>query len=179
MDRQTYCSIDPGVDTGVCIFDATGALLYAGLLKWAGSHEAYKRSLEEVRNRWDVGVALVEAFYPMSRKFNNAHKVEVQINACKEAFPCHVLIHTAQWNPRAMSERMKKTLADTVFTGQFRSGHTVDAALQGKFLFDLLKDAVPFPFDYLLELGRTTRRFPLRREIQVLRCRRYSQQAAI
>lgn len=173
MAEKTYCAIDPGLDSGIAIFSQSRELLLAGVIKYTTFAE-YKERLVMMRNRWQIEVALIEAYWPMGKHFRNASKVEVQVAACKEAFPDHVLVHTAQWNPQSMSERMKKAMAESVFERKFTNGHVVDSVLMGKWLYDLLQNTAPFPWDYMMELGRTTHRFPLRSQLRNMRIQRFA-----
>jgi len=173
LAERTYCSIDPGLETGISIYSSTRRLLQTGIIRYS-SFAGYKEQLVMMRNRWQIEVALIEAYWPMGKHFRNASKVEVQVAACKEAFPDHLLVHTAQWNPHAISERMKKAMAESVFECKFTNGHVVDSVLMGKWLYDLLQNTAPFPWDYMLELGRTTHRFPLRSQLRNMRIQRFA-----
>ncbi len=173
MAERTYCSIDPGLDTGISIYSSSRRLLQTGVIRYTTFAE-YKERLLMMRNRWMIDVALIEAYWLMGKQFRNASKVEVQVAACKEAFPAHILVHTSQWNPQSMSERMKKAMAESVFECKFQNGHVVDSALMGKWLYDILENTAASPWELMLELGRTTRRFPLRSQLRNMRIQRFT-----
>lgn len=170
---MNYCAIDPGAETGVGIFDPRGVKIHSGVLKDRGDIMAYYDALAKVRDRWEIQVALIEGYFNMGKRFASASKVESQIRVCKDVFPCHLLVHTAQWNPRGLSNKMKKAFAMGIYSHDFPNGHVVDAVLMGKWLFDRLQVSVVDPYGFMVEVGNTKKRFPVRQELAEMATRKY------
>jgi hypothetical protein len=138
---MTFLSIDPGSPSGIAVFAMIpfGQFVTVGTVKDDGKITDYMNNLELIRIRHDVTLALIEDYVNFGNHFVNASKVQAHIRACKDTFPCHIMIKNSQWNPRDRRGRMqgdkvKREMANTDLhlDRVFHNDHTTDAALMGR-----------------------------------------------
>ena len=150
---------------GVAVYTPLCDLAISGTMTPFNGYR-FASSLQKFKAHRHIDLAIVQAFGPIPA----IH--EPHLEAVKTVFPEHILVHHDQWNPTCMSPRSRRLIAETLLAEKISSQHQVDAILQGKWLYDILRSAgIPFPADYLAELSRTTRRFPRRYDLRQMQGR--------
>ena len=164
-NTMNFCSIDPGKQTGIALFDQYGKLLDSFTLHYQ-DHEQYSKALQEAKLRHFIQFALIERFTPfIGKQRKGAHSVQTQMTICQEVFSSHVLIYTSQWNPRAYKGKFKRTVwAPTVFQRLFPNDHQCDAAIMGTVIWTKTVSAIGEAFNALWWLARTKKSWPTLRE---------------
>lgn len=133
MSMTAIAHIDPGMNTGVAIFDLAypGFLLEIGTIKDNTTLVEYMDKLQKMKYKHSIEIACIEAYQNFGRRFYNAAKVQQQIRACQDVFPVRIMIKTGQWNPRHFKDQYKRMLAAAAFNRAFTNSHTTDAAMMG------------------------------------------------
>lgn len=167
MSEQTFLSADPGIETGIGIFNSNGALLTNGVIKDRSTIREYLEQLQAVKEKWNVRFALIEEYQNFGKARVNAHKVYAQIRALQDVFQNHVMVYTVQWNPRHLSDRHKKNVWFPAVFNRIAvdSGHAIDACLMGSVIFGKTRErASGKPFESLEYIALTSKRFPKQSE---------------
>lgn len=170
---NNFCSITFGAQLGVAIYSPSCELVLSSCMRLSMPDE-FAKHLKAMREHHRVDLAIVQAF-------GDIQEYQPQyLEQIKAVFPEHILVHRDQWNPSRMGYFNRRTLAEAHHGRKINRPEQVDAILLGRWLYLLLYDAgIPFPAEYLGELARTTRRFPRRQDLRVMRWRNHRAAASV
>ncbi len=170
---NNFCSITFGVQLGVAIYSPTCELLVCSCMRYCHPDEFADR-IRAMREFHHLKLAIIQTFGEIL-DYPPEHLEEI-----KAVFPEHLLIHRDQWNPTRIGYSNRKALAEAHSGRKLAHPEQVDAILMGRWLYILLQDnCFPSPADYLMELARTTRRFPRRQDLRAMRWRKHRAEATV
>lgn len=130
-EPPTFVCFDPGLQTGVSIYNADGTLKLSSEIIY-DTAKPFILMLEKIKEFHNVAWAIIERFEMFSgpaRK--NAFKCQTQVQILQEVFPAHFTIIERQWNKERLTKQQKKDRAGHIVGRKIDTEHEADAILIG------------------------------------------------
>jgi len=130
-EMPTFACFDPGLQTGISIYNADGSYKFSSTIKYDNGKE-FIMTLENIQKFHNVIWAIVEPYKFFKGPIkNNASSVSGKVDLITETFEQHFTIQEVQWNRPRLTPRGKKDKASLIAQRKITNENEADAVLIG------------------------------------------------